>query len=314
MTRMSRIVRLPRNARRGFALLAVLWVIAGASAIGLVLMGTSRLSLQTMGNRVALRRAAWRAEGCLESAMSRIGTELQGDREGADAAWVAFDSLLVAEDVAIAGCTLHITPAGVALSLHDAQVEQLRALFCLAGAPPAVADSLADALADWRDTDNVARPAGAERAWYANAGRVAPRNGPLANVAELAYVRGFDRWPGVAVLLSAERGRVLVGRAPDVVIAAAAGVPDSAVRALRLRVGRPLRTADLAAVAQRQRPDKSACSLAGIASAGSLTDVPDAWVLTAQVGSGSPPVRETVEYLVARSGPRAALVRRRSWP
>jgi general secretion pathway protein K len=53
---------------------------------------------------------------------------------------------------------------------------------------------LADAVLDWTDADDDARPHGAERRWYASRtpARV-PANRPLQTVGELLLVRGFDR-------------------------------------------------------------------------------------------------------------------------
>jgi len=52
---------------------------------------------------------------------------------------------------------------------------------------------LADAIHDWTDADDLARPHGARRAWYRSQ-RVArdAANRPLASVGELLLVRGID--------------------------------------------------------------------------------------------------------------------------
>jgi general secretion pathway protein K len=52
---------------------------------------------------------------------------------------------------------------------------------------------IADAVLDWTDADDVARPSGAERAWYRGERPPrAPANRPLGSVGELALVRGID--------------------------------------------------------------------------------------------------------------------------
>lgn len=306
--------RAARRERSGFALLAVLWLLAGASVVGLTLVVRARIAAGGMGNRVAMRRAAWRAEGCLQVALSEIADELAGAEERAGRAWSAVDTLVMAQPPFDTSCRLDAEPVGTRLSVASAPAEQLRALFCMSGVGLAAADSLADALADWRDSDDVARPHGAEREWYARHDLATPRNAGLANIVELLSVRGFDRWPGLALLLTVERGRVVASRAPDVVIAATAGVPDSAVRSLKERLGRPLRTTDVAMLASRVGSSRSECQPDGPGAYRAMTDAPDAWVLSARATAGAPPVEMTVEYLIARSGPRVALLRRRSWP
>jgi len=51
-----------------------------------------------------------------------------------------------------------------------------------------------DSLLDWIDDDDLPRANGAEAAWYAPQG-IAPRNGALASIDELARIRGFT--PGL---------------------------------------------------------------------------------------------------------------------
>ena len=306
--------RTARRARNGFALLAVLWVLAGASVVGLTLAMRARSAAGGMGNRVAMRRAEWRAEGCLQLALSEIANETAGGEERAGAAWATVDTIIIGHPPLDASCRLQAEPVGTRLSAASAPPEQLRALFCLSGVRFAAADSLADALADWRDADNDPRPHGAEREWYAQRNLPLPRNAGLANIAELPSVRGFDRWPGLTQMLTVERGRVVPSRASDVVIAAATGVPDSIVRSLKVRLGRPLRTADIAMLASLVGSSQSECQPDGPIANWAMVDVPDAWVLAARASAGVPPVEMTVEYLLARSGRRVALVRRRSWP
>ena len=53
-------------------------------------------------------------------------------------------------------------------------------------------DSLADAIVDWRDADDEARPLGAEAAFYRAAKRAAPANATFGSLQELAMVRGFE--------------------------------------------------------------------------------------------------------------------------
>ncbi|MDB4949022.1 MAG: hypothetical protein JWM27_1671, partial [Gemmatimonadetes bacterium] len=55
-----------RDSRRGFALLAVLWILVGAAALGLAVALSGRSAVAAAQNRVDLARARWAAAGCAE--------------------------------------------------------------------------------------------------------------------------------------------------------------------------------------------------------------------------------------------------------
>jgi type II secretory pathway component PulK len=107
---------------------------------------------------------------------------------------------------------------------------------------------LAAAVADWTDTDDVARPDGAERDWYARLPTPRlPRNAPLRSVSELSLVRGFEAaaltrlQPLVAT--AGEQG-VNPNTASREVLLALSGDTAAVERVLALRATRPLRVAD----------------------------------------------------------------------
>jgi len=57
--------------RRGFALLAVLWVLTAVTALAGVALATSRIGWETTRNRILLARAAWAREACAEILLAR---------------------------------------------------------------------------------------------------------------------------------------------------------------------------------------------------------------------------------------------------
>src|SRR5213594_3871461 len=59
------------RSRRGFALIAVLWVITALAALLGVALATTRLGTLTTRNRVLLARDRWAAEACLAIAAAR---------------------------------------------------------------------------------------------------------------------------------------------------------------------------------------------------------------------------------------------------
>ncbi len=122
------------------------------------------------------------------------------------------------------------------LVLATARLEQETArftrLFARIGAPP----QTLDALADWIDTDGIARPNGAEDPFYIRAGYLAA-NAPLLRAGELAAVRGFDdpllaRVLPYVTALPVET-KLNVNTAPALVLAAAVeGLSDEGAAAL----------------------------------------------------------------------------------
>jgi general secretion pathway protein K len=167
--------------RRGFVLLTVLWTVAVLGVlvgISLRLAGTGAASSR---NRIMLTRAAWAREACIEILLAVPGTDRL-------TALPPYRPTAVPPDSTDLGrgtwCRTELEDAGSRLDLNQASPDALRILIS--------SDSLTDALLDWRDTDDLPRPLGAEADWYRSKHRRLPRNGPLAHVTELRHVRGFD--------------------------------------------------------------------------------------------------------------------------
>src|SRR5580765_6652406 len=64
-----------RMSRRGFALLAVLWVITALSALSGAGLLVARLGSVTTRNRVLLTRAEWAREACGEILLARFAED-----------------------------------------------------------------------------------------------------------------------------------------------------------------------------------------------------------------------------------------------
>ncbi|MBW3571952.1 MAG: general secretion pathway protein GspK [Gemmatimonadetes bacterium] len=150
--------------RGGFALVSVLWILVGLAALGLAANLAARQAVAAARNRADLAASAWRAEACVERARAAIHDALWEARHEPPGAtvWGRLDGV-VAGSPGLAGmaCALQMRAAGAALDVNAAPDETLRRLFVALGRSPAGADSLADALADWRDEDDAPRPAGA---------------------------------------------------------------------------------------------------------------------------------------------------------
>ncbi|GJG89828.1 hypothetical protein tb265_50090 [Gemmatimonadetes bacterium T265] len=305
-----------------------------------------REAVAATANRVALTRAAWQAEECAaralaaaDAAMADAGTPDVANPTSAlfgiapeqlARRWRTLDtavarSPLVPRD---RGCAVRLTAAGttVALTLGDAAEGDAmhRLLGALRVAPP-LADSLVDALLDWRDADDTPRAAGAEADWYRTQGRPPPRNAPFAAAAELDRVRGFDstaldaRVPGLHAAVQARVGvddaPVDLSHAPREVLLALPGMtPDAVAAILALRARTPAAVVDLASVAARLPRDAAAAFGAQLPALQTrAVPEPAAWIVTASGVSGTPAVTAVVELRVARVVARIAVVRRRSW-
>jgi general secretion pathway protein K len=305
-----------RLDERGFALMAVLWVLAGIAALALVARLAGRDAVRTALNRQDLLAGAWRAEDCVARVRAAASDALRatGEAPGRDA-WARLDSVAAASPLlAGSGCEVEVRAAGAGLDVNTADAETLRRFVSALGASGDAADSLVDALEDWRDADDEPRPLGAEAAWYRAAGLRPPRNGPLADARELARVRGFGRFGGLDTLVALEGGRVPLNRAPRAVLAALPGMtPEAADLVVELRArGEPL--GDPAALEPLLTEGARWTLLRGYAElAPQLSPAPEAWVVTARGRVGTPPVTAVLEVRLARAGGRAAVVRRRAW-
>jgi type II secretory pathway component PulK len=278
---MTRLVAACRP-RRGFALLAVLWVLVGVAALSLGGVLAGREAVDSARNRVNLVRAAWRAEACVERARAAIADTLAA-REGAARGWEALDTIIHNSPLT-AGCSVTATPTGVALDVNAATEEQLRALLLAIDVPGERADSIADAILDWRDADDISRKGGAERDWYVRNHRIPARNAPFVAREEIHHVRGLEELPRLDSLLDVDSSRIVTARAPVAVLAA--------IKATE--------------VDGRMGPATTLFAR--------FVEAPDAWVLTSRASSGDPAIEATLEVRLVRSASRAAIVRRRTWP
>jgi len=206
--------------RRGFALLTVLWALALTSAVVATALSVARLGQTTSANRIVLTRAGWARDACAEILLARTAT----------------DSTIRGLDTVDLGrgtwCGATIDDPGAKLNVNTADAESLHLLVRN--------DTVADAILDWRDADDVPRPLGAEAPWYRARGLPLPRNGPLADARELALVRGIDslRLAKLLPLLTTEgTGQINLGSAPPEVLATLPGMTAELLRTVVARRG-----------------------------------------------------------------------------
>ena len=202
-------------SRRGFALLAVLWTLTAITMLTGATMAVARLGSTTTRNRVLLTRAAWAREACSEILQARYAQ---------DASLRRVDSVDLGRNT---WCTATLEDPSVKLKLNLADRAAFVSVFQAVVRHSAAVDSLVDALLDWRDSDHVARPLGDESSEN--------RNGPLADVWELRYVRGFTDSLVASLtpfLTIHGTGAINVNAAPPEVLETLPGMTDEAVRVL----------------------------------------------------------------------------------
>jgi len=217
--------------QRGFALLAVLWTITAVSVLAGAVMTVARLGSTTTRNRVLLARAGWAREACVEILQSRYAQDVSVRR---------LDSVDLGRGT---WCAASLEDPAIKVNLNLADRPALVTVLQAVVRKSALVDSLVDALLDWRDPDREPRRFGDEPA--------AARNGPLADVWELAYVRGFtDSLVArlVPFLTTRGTGAINVNAAPPEVLATLPGMTGEAIRMVIMdRRATPLPNADVLA-------------------------------------------------------------------
>ena len=226
--------------RRGFALLAALWLLVALSVASLALAKGARARRLVAANFAERVQAEAAARGGVEQLRARLALRLEAGEAPSNAdldPWHGVDSLLPDSlPMGAARVAIRTRDVGSALNLNRATEDQLRRLFVVLRIDAGEADRLAQCVMDWRDPDDLHRPRGAERDEYLNArAPVLPRNGPFQALAELLSVRGmtpaiYDRARPYLTLLGS--GQVNVNLADRPVLLTLPGMTEEAVAVL----------------------------------------------------------------------------------
>jgi general secretion pathway protein K len=168
------------HRRRGFALVATVWISAVLALACLELLAASRRGSTTAWRLQEQARAVAAAEaGIAIGAQALLGSAAPPERiergfEGSD-------------------LRITIEAESDRIDLNTAPRARLRALLARVAANEGEADRLLAAIEDWRDADDARRDGGAELDDYLRAGAaVLPRDADFESVAELVDVAGFD--------------------------------------------------------------------------------------------------------------------------
>ena len=230
-----------RRLERGVAAItAILIVAVAASAASLMLAQQAAMLDQTM--LVASRaQADVYAQAGLEWARGVLIEDARGSSVDAlNEGWarpiagMPIDRAVVAGNIVDEQGKFNLNNVIDGTKRSEADIKLLRRLLASLDLAP----DLADAVVDWIDgDDDLTSGAGAENAYYLSLPRpYRAANAPMVQVDELYRVRGFDAAtvaklrPYVTALR--ERTAINANTAPDLVIAAAFGVPREKVAAL----------------------------------------------------------------------------------
>jgi hypothetical protein len=304
--------------RPGFALVTVLAIVVGLSAIAATIMTVSKDAVATNRNRINLAAAQYTADGCIAKTRAAIDEILGNPDANVVTSWSTLSAKLATTPTAgLDSCNVSIHAVGTTLDVNSSGDSAMAIALRAMGMSSPDAQRAVAALADWRDADDVARMNGAEADWYLGASRPGPRNRSLADPRELRLVRGFEAVPGIDSVLGVDSARIFLQGASIPVLATLPGFTSEVLAVIGQQRAAGSFTGDLIALADAlptAARDSIMFHYADIARvAGNL---PDAWFLTATSEStkaGVPPAVATIEVKLVRSDTRAAVARRRTW-
>jgi general secretion pathway protein K len=228
----------PPRASAGIALILVLWVLTLLAVMAIGLTAAQRTETALAENQIDQARFMALSDAAIAYAMYSFlmpADALADPATGAAPedpeaqAWVPNGA---PRGFTFAGSTVEIAVfnEGSRINLNTAEPALLAALFEAAGVVEEDAATLADAVADFRDADDLRLLNGAEDDDYADAGRaLGAKDEPFTAVEELQQVLGVDRalYQQVAPALTVDAPGNAIDQAfaPALVLAALQGIP-----------------------------------------------------------------------------------------
>ena len=171
-----------KSNTKGLVLVAVLWVVVVLIVLVTVLGRKSRLDTKVCLARMEGLRCKWACRAGIEKAVGILNE----DTRGSDNLWDLWsDNEEDFNDIELERCrfTVRVIDEASKLNINTATKGQLLGL-------PDMVEEIADAIIDWRDSDDTPSEAGAEGGYYENLpyGYMA-RNGPFRTIRELLLVK-----------------------------------------------------------------------------------------------------------------------------
>ena len=146
---------------QGFALITVLWITAFLAVIASAVSYQSRGSLSLANNVVNSFKTRHAAEGAFLLTANKLikRDELQG---------LVLTNPVFTYEIDDVVVSVRVADESGKIDINLAPTDLLRSLFTVIGMNDQSSASLADAIADWRDQDNLKRASGAEDQHYAS--------------------------------------------------------------------------------------------------------------------------------------------------
>ncbi len=169
--------------KKGLVLVAVLWLVVVLMAVVAVLGRKARLDMKVSQSRMEGIRCKWACRGGVEKAIAVLNEDTRESDSQIDT-WS--DNAEEFDDIALEGClfTVRVVDEASKLNINTATKEQLMGL-------PNMVEDIADAIIDWRDSDDTPSGLGVEGGYYESLPfgyRI--RNGPFRTIHELLLVKG----------------------------------------------------------------------------------------------------------------------------
>ncbi len=237
------------RGRSGIAQLLVLWALVLLGTLAAAFSLSMRTEAQAARNGVDDARAYYQARTGVQRAVMLLSTvppdnvmRMKIEGEDGDASYRA-----------------RVESESGKVDVNFVSEEDLLEILKRGGLPDDEAETLRDAIEDWRDKDDDSRPRGGESPDYARLPEaLRPRNGNFRGVGELRYVKGvprefYDRFLSRVFTAHGNSSQVNYLHAPEIVLRSLPGVsPEAAAEILERRGGDPpVSPADLAAMAGR---------------------------------------------------------------
>ncbi|CAG1011568.1 hypothetical protein BURK2_04302 [Burkholderiales bacterium] len=181
------LIRPRARQQRGIALVLVLWVTALLTVIGGGFAYSMRTEALVAQNSIALARARAAADGAVYRGIyqaSRPQNTLEAWRRNGQVYEFAHGGVALRVSILDESGKIDLNTVAEPLLLNVLQR--------LGGIGAEEAARLVDAIVDWRDGDDLRRPAGAEEGDYRAAGRnYKPSNAPFESIEDLQRVLGM---------------------------------------------------------------------------------------------------------------------------
>jgi general secretion pathway protein K len=179
-------------SQQGFALAAVLWLIAGLTIV-VALVGdaalTAKQRIAQLRERTDFIQSAISTRAELEYRLSASRPASAGLTDGVTLIWTNDTPYQVKPHSIV-----QIQDHGGLIKLNSVNRELLTNYLQNCSVAQDKIDSLIDALEDYTDSDHLTRINGAERETYALQAKKPPRNSPLLSVPEIWSVLGWDAY------------------------------------------------------------------------------------------------------------------------